>query len=240
MHDGIDTRMIEIRNLSKFFNGSAGVPIKAVDGVNLDVLKGEVVIINGPNGSGKTTLLTLLGCMSRPSSGALSVNNTDVLKLSQRELTRFRLKNIGFIFQTFRLIDALTIKENVELIFHIAETNHRDTPRIISSLMEEVEISHRAAFFPSQLSGGEKQRVAIARALANSPTLILADEPTGSLDSKSGQNIVQLLKSLAKERETTVIIVSHDERIHHFADRVIRMEDGKISTNDSHDEIILT
>jgi putative ABC transport system ATP-binding protein len=220
---------VSAMSLSKSFSGAAGVSVNAVRSVALECDAGEFVIIGGPNGGGKTTLLTLLGCMSRPSSGALSIAGTDVLKLSQQELSRFRGRSIGFIFQTFRLLDVLTARENIELAADCAGTGGAGLQSRVTALMEEVGIAHRARFYPPQLSGGEKQRIAIARALINHPPLILADEPTGSLDSASGQMIVRLLRSTAKERNAAVITVSHDERVYAHADRVLRMEDGTLT-----------
>ncbi|MFA5834760.1 MAG: ABC transporter ATP-binding protein [Bacteroidota bacterium] len=228
MPNAFPNNIIVAHSLSKIFSDNLTVPVVAVRSLDLEISTGEFIIISGPNGGGKTTLLTLLGCMSRPSSGSVSIINTNVLSLSQKELSRFRMKNIGFIFQTFRLVDFLTVRQNVELAAHIAGTTGLEASNIVSSLMDEVEISHRANFYPQQLSGGEKQRTAIARALVNNPAIILADEPTGSLDSSSGKIIIRLLRELSKERNTTVIIVSHDERIYSYADRVLRMEDGAI------------
>lgn len=229
MPDRQTEKTIAAYSVSKTYSGISGVQVDAVRSLDLEIAKGECCIISGPNGSGKTTLLTILGCMSRPTSGSITIMNTDVLTLSQNELTRFRMKSIGFIFQTFCLIDFLTARENVELAAHIAGSSDSEASHSASLLMEELGIIHRADFFPPQLSGGEKQRIAIARALMNGPGLILADEPTGSLDSASGQMIVRLLRTAAKERNTSVVIVSHDERIYPFADRVLRMEDGTLS-----------
>jgi putative ABC transport system ATP-binding protein len=170
----------------------------------------------------------MLGGLLKPSSGTIDIAGHNIAKFSQNQLTDFRLQNIGFIFQAFRLLDSLTVIENIELVLNLSRANRAVSRARASGLLEELKISHRAKFFPKTLSGGEKQRVAIARAFANNPPLILADEPTGSLDSKAGQAAIELLCTAAKERNKAVLIVSHDERIQHYADRVLRMEDGEI------------
>jgi len=213
---------IKILNLSKTYMNC----VQAVNNISLDIRQGEFCLISGPNGSGKTTLLSLIAGLVKPSSGRIILNGTTITKLNQKELTDFRLNNIGFIFQSFRLLNALTAKENIRLILDLKKEKGNYTERKTQQLLFELGITHRADFYPDVLSGGEKQRVAIARALANDPKIILADEPTGSLDSASGQATLELLSSAAKERKITVIVVSHDQRIEHFADRMLRMEDG--------------
>jgi len=219
---------VQTVSLSKTYENGSGVPVRAVAEVTLKVKQGEVLLINGPNGSGKTTLLSMLGCMLKPSSGNIKIIDQEVTAFDQQRLTAFRLQKIGFIFQAFRLLDSLTAIENVELVLNLKGMGRPDSCERAAVMLEELEISHRSNFFPKALSGGEKQRVAIARALAHDPELILADEPTGSLDSRAGQSAIELLCQAAGRRNKTVIIVSHDERIQYCADRVLRMEDGMI------------
>jgi putative ABC transport system ATP-binding protein len=223
-----DLPIVEIEHLAKTYFSNSSVTVQAVVDVSLEVKQGETLLISGPNGSGKTTLLSMIGCLLKPYSGTIKICGNNVIGLSQRELALFRLKNIGFIFQSFRLLDFLTARENVELILNLTGMGRPDSSEKAEMLLDEVEILHRADFFPKALSGGEKQRVAIARALANDPRLVLADEPTGSLDSHAGQAAIHLLCHLAQKRNKAVIIVSHDPRIRSYARRIIHMEDGRI------------
>lgn len=220
--------VVEAENLSKVYFQNSRLDVQAVRDVNLKIGLGEIVLISGPNGSGKTTLLSMLGCLLKPHAGTIKINGQDVTCLSQPELTEFRLKRIGFIFQNFRLLDSLTVLENVEILLNLSGIKRPRSRERAESALEEMKMSHRALFFPRNLSGGEKQRIAIARAIINDPDIILADEPTGSLDSTAGQAAVRLLCDAARERGKTVVIVSHDDRIRHFADCVIFMEDGRI------------
>jgi len=201
----------------------AGVVFRAVDDVSLDVARGEVVLIIGPNGSGKTTLLSMLGGLVRPTSGSVSIDGRTLDEMSERELEVFRLRRVGFVFQTFRLIDALSVRENVQLVIDLAGEKHS-----AEAILDRVGALHLANRNTRVLSGGEKQRVAIARALANDPAILLADEPTGSLDSAAGEAAIALLCDSARSDGRAVVIVSHDTRIAHHADRVVRMNDGKI------------
>jgi len=221
--------VIRTRNLSKTYGNGSKTPVRAVSNVAFKAMRGEVLLIRGPNGSGKTTLLSMLGCMIAPSRGSLSILGENVTLLSQRRLTVFRIKNIGFVFQTFRLLDALTVLENVELPMNLAGMGRSDSLRKARSLLDEFDLLHRSGFLPRALSGGEKQRVAVARAFANDPSVILADEPTGSLDSRSGRVAVESLCSAARRCQSTVLIVSHDARIVPVADRVFEMEDGRLT-----------
>ncbi len=215
-------------HLSKRYCRAPGVSVSAVVDVNLEVKQGEVILLSGPNGSGKTTLLSLLGCMIRPSDGKISILGQELTTLGQSEIAAVRRERIGFIFQTFQLLDSLSVLENVELILNLSGKRRPASRERAEIILDELKILHRASFFPSSLSGGEKQRVAIARAMANDPALILADEPTGSLDSNAGQLAIKLLCETAQRRDKTVIIASHDSRIQHFAHRKLLMEDGRI------------
>jgi putative ABC transport system ATP-binding protein len=201
----------------------AGGVFRAVDRVSLDVQCGEMVLIIGPNGSGKTTLLSMLGGLVRPTGGSVSVDGRALHELPERELERFRLQRVGFVFQTFRLIDALSVRENVQLVLDLANEK-----RGADAVLEKVNAVHLAGRNTRALSGGEKQRVAIARALANDPPILLADEPTGSLDSAAGEAAIALLHDAARHDNRAVVIVSHDTRIAQHADRVVRMLDGRV------------
>jgi putative ABC transport system ATP-binding protein len=225
-----ETEYVAIRaqGLRKTYNGRSVTPLEAVGGVDLSARRGEVVLISGPNGSGKTTLLSLLGCLLPPSAGTVTIAGCDTTHLDRRRLPAFRLQHIGFVFQSFRLLDALTALENVELPLNLAGMSRPLSLERARGALRELAVEHRAGCHPRTLSGGEKQRVAIARALVNGPTVLLADEPTGSLDSQAGQMVGELLSDAAHHRGTAVIIVSHDPRISHHADRLLRMEDGHL------------
>ncbi len=213
--------MISARSLVKEYDD--GVVFRAVDDVSLDVARGEVVLIIGPNGSGKTTLLSILGGLVRPTRGSVVVEGQALDAMTERSLEEFRLRRVGFVFQTFRLLDALSVRENVQLVLDLAHSR-----RSADELLDRVGALHLAKRNTRALSGGEKQRVAIARAIANDPAILLADEPTGSLDSASGEAAISLLCDSARKDERAVVIVSHDTRIAHHADRVVRLSDGRV------------
>jgi len=216
--------LLRAESLSKEYD--SGVVVHAVNDVSLTVSRGEVVLIIGPNGSGKTTLLSMLGGLMRPTRGTIHLGDRALHELSDAALTDFRLRHVGFVFQGFRLLDVLSVRENVQLVIEMADgENARVTAE---EMLSHVDALHLADRSPRVLSGGEKQRVAIARALANQPDLILADEPTGSLDSAAGESAIQLLTDTARAEGRGVVIVSHDTRIVHHADRIIRMADGSV------------
>ncbi|HUD21183.1 MAG TPA: ABC transporter ATP-binding protein [Candidatus Saccharimonadales bacterium] len=215
-------------NLTKRY-GSGESAVSALGGVSFEAKSGEVVLIMGPSGSGKTTLLLLLGTLLRPTSGRVIINGQETSKLSNHELPRLRLKEIGFVFQHFNLLSALTAEQNVMvplLAMGISKSAARSKAR---EFLKRLGLEHRMTSLPQNLSGGEEQRVAIARAMANNPSIILADEPTANLDSKTGHEIVELLRKGAKDENKCVVIVSHDPRIKDIADRIINIEDGRIS-----------
>jgi putative ABC transport system ATP-binding protein len=216
--------LLRAESLSKDYD--SGVVVHAVNDVSLTVSRGEVVLIIGPNGSGKTTLLSMLGGLMRPTRGAIHLKDRALHELSDPELTDFRLRHVGFVFQGFRLLDVLSVRENVQLVVEMA--GGKDARGTADEMLSHVGALHLAERSPRVLSGGEKQRVAIARALANQPDLILADEPTGSLDSAAGESAIQLLTDTARAEGRGVVIVSHDTRIAHHADRTIRMADGSV------------
>ncbi|MEO6317785.1 MAG: ATP-binding cassette domain-containing protein [Acidimicrobiales bacterium] len=216
---------ISVRELTKTF-GKGDIAVHAVNAVDLDIEPGEVVLIMGPSGSGKTTLLLMLGAMLRPTSGSVVIDGMDLATAPERRLPALRATHLGFIFQDFNLLSALTARENVELACNLAGTVGRDARHRATELLGRVGLTGRLDFRPDQLSGGEKQRVAIARALANNPTVVLADEPTANLDSGHGREIARLLRRLAEEDGRSIVIVSHDERLRQVADRVLWLEDG--------------
>lgn len=202
--------------------------INAVDGIDLEVEKGDFLTIIGPSGSGKSTLLQLIGGLDRPTSGEIEINGVNITKISEARLTNLRRDKMGFIFQSFNLIPTLTASQNVEAV--IAKRTKGDRKKVIAAL-KQVGLEERANHLPSLLSGGEQQRVAIARALINEPDIILADEPTGNLDSKTGEGIISILGNLNKQNQKTVILVSHSGYAKKYATKIIEIKDGKIFIN---------
>jgi len=219
--------MIETKNLSRIFR-TGGQEVKAVDSISLKIKEGEFVVIMGPSGSGKTTLLNLLGGLDKPSQGKILVDGEDIAKLDQKSISLYRRETIGFVFQSFNLLTLHTALENVCLPMVWAREKSQTRKEQGKKLLESVGLGQRIRFKPPQLSGGEKQRVSIARALANSPKIILADEPTGNLDSKTGSGIIKLMKQINKELGVTIIVITHDADIAKVANRIIKLKDGKI------------
>lgn len=207
-----------------FGNGPAKVV--AVRSATLEIPSAQLTLIVGPSGSGKTTLLSVLGGLIAPSAGTIEIEGRVLSQMSRSELVEFRLRRLGFIFQTFRLLDALKVLENVELPMNLAGVWRPQSRTAASALLTRFHLEHRLHSSTRTLSGGEKQRVAIARALANDPRLLLADEPTGSLDSRAGQEVIELLHEVARDRGKAVLVVSHDSRIRSYADSIFEMEDG--------------
>ncbi len=222
-----DAPVIELENVSKTYSLDS-VKVNALDKVSLKISKGDFVSIIGPSGSGKSTMLHILGALDRPSSGKVEIDGTDLAKLSDSEVARLRGKKIGFVFQFFNLYPTLSAIENVELPMMIMEIPEHERKKRAAELIEKVGLKQRANHLPAQLSGGERQRVAIARALANNPSFILADEPTGNLDSKTGDEVMAFIEKLNKDFGTTLIIVTHDQNIAGYARKTIRLKDGKI------------
>src|SRR5919198_1311639 len=219
--------VFELRDVSRIYRQGAN-EIHAVDSVSLRIEPPEFVVVPGPSGSGKTTLLQLLGALDRPTGGEVLVEGRNLSELGDGELTQLRLRTIGFVFQQFNLIPTLTARENVELA--LAPAGLRGTARqdAAAALLRIVGLAERGNHLPGQLSGGEQQRVAIARALANEPDVLLADEPTGNLDSSTGAEIVAFLRSLSGEHGHTVVLITHDPAIAAQAPRVLRMQDGRL------------
>lgn len=215
---------IEVKNLSKVYQ-MGEVKIKAIENVSFSIEKGELVVILGPSGAGKTTILNILGGMDSPSSGSIIIDNIDISKYNRKELTKYRRYDIGFVFQFYNLVGNLTALENVELANQICK-NPKDSKETLKSVGLEDRINH----FPAQLSGGEQQRVSIARALAKNPKILLCDEPTGALDSKTGRMIIELLQNTCHKTKTTTIIITHNAIISEIADKVIKVKNGTIES----------
>jgi putative ABC transport system ATP-binding protein len=220
--------MIKTNDLTKVFR-TEEVETTALNKVTLNVKEGEYVAVMGPSGCGKSTLLNILGLLDNPTSGSYIFNGTEVANLRERDRTIFRKGNIGFVFQSFNLIDELNIYENVELPLIYLKMKANERKKSVETVLERMKIGHRAKHFPQQLSGGQQQRVAIARAVVANPKLILADEPTGNLDSKNGIEVINLLTELNKEG-TTIIMVTHSERDSGYAHRIVNLFDGSIVT----------
>ena len=213
---------IEVKNLSKIYQ-MGEVKIKAIENVSFSIDEGELVVILGPSGAGKTTILNILGGMDSPTSGSIIIDGTDISKYNRKELTKYRRYDIGFVFQFYNLVGNLTALENVELANQICK-NPRDSKETLKS----VGLGDRIDHFPAQLSGGEQQRVSIARALAKNPKILLCDEPTGALDSKTGKMIIKLLQDTCHDTKTTTIIITHNAIIAEIADKVIKVKNGTI------------
>jgi putative ABC transport system ATP-binding protein len=221
--------MLEVNKISKTFKGGDGGSFNAVDNVSFKVNQGVFASIVGPSGSGKTTLLSLLGALDRPSSGSITVDGQDISKFNDRELVNYRARNVGLIFQAYNLIPNLTALENVMLPMEFAGLSKLEREQRAKELLDQVGLSgDKQQRKPGKLSGGEQQRVAIARALSNKPKIILADEPTGNLDSVNGQNIFNLLHELSKSQKTTVIVITHDISLAGKTDRRFSLRDGKL------------
>ncbi len=220
--------ILETVNLNKAFY--LGEAVYAVNNVNIQVMPGEIAIIVGPSGSGKSTLLSLLGGLDRPISGDILINDQSIVKLNEDQLALMRRKNIGYVFQFFNLIPHLSALENVELPMSIASMSRKEARERARYLLDEVGLTPRAHHRPDQLSGGEQQRVAIARSLANRPAVVLADEPTGNLDSRTRDMVIELFCRFNKTENQTFVLITHDTSLTKYAHRVITMKDGKINT----------
>jgi putative ABC transport system ATP-binding protein len=220
--------MIQTFELAKIYNITEGIEIRALNGVSIDVKKGEFVSVMGPSGSGKTTLLNMIGALDNPTSGAVYINRTNVAHMDDKQRTNLRLKEIGFIFQFYNLVPVLSAYENVELPMLFAGKAKQEIEKNVNKFLDLVDLSNKRDHLPSELSGGEQQRVAIARALCNEPSILIADEPTGELDTKMGMEIIKLLRELNLELHQTILMVTHDPSIGSLAERMLKMRDGKI------------
>jgi len=218
--------MIELKNIQKVYR-TKSIETVALDNINFKVNKGEFVSIMGPSGCGKSTLLNIIGLIDNASEGELSICDVHINGQKEKELANFRNSNLGFIFQRFHLIQSLNVIDNVELSLMYRKMSSTERRKRAMETLEKVGLSHRAKHFPTELSGGQCQRVAIARAIVGEPSLILADEPTGNLDSKMGEEIMQILHKLNKENNTTIVMVTHDEKLAKQTDRIVRFFDGR-------------
>ncbi len=222
--------VIALSDVTKEYQSRGKPPVEALRGVNLAIARGAMVAIKGPSGSGKTTLLHMIGALDVPTSGEVHVAGEELTHMSELQLTDYRARTIGFVFQAYHLIPNLTARENVALPMEVLGVQTPERRKRADDLLKEVGMDERADFKPSKLSGGEQQRVAIARALANEPTIILADEPTGNLDTASGDSVLHLLDQLNKQKGATVVIVTHSGRIPPLCDRTFTIRDGKVTS----------
>jgi putative ABC transport system ATP-binding protein len=219
--------VIDAHNISKIYNPTT-IPVYAVNNVHLHLESGEFTALVGPSGSGKTTLLNMIGGLDKPDEGNIYINGIDITKLSANKLIDFRLKNIGFVFQSFNLIPVLTAKENVEFIMQLQKMEKHEREKRVEALFKQIGLEDKLNERPSKLSGGQQQRVAVARALASKPQFVLADEPTANLDSKSASNLLDIMAKLNKEENITFLFSTHDQRVIERARRVITLVDGRI------------
>ena len=217
--------ILETKDLRKIY-GSGDTEVRALDGVNLTVEEGEFVAVVGTSGSGKSTLLHMLGGLDRPTSGTVTVDGKDIFSLKDEALTIFRRRKIGFVFQNYNLVPVLNVYENIVLPIQLDGGN--PDPAYVDSIVETLGLERKLQNLPNNLSGGQQQRVAIARALAAKPAIILADEPTGNLDSRTSQDVMSLLKVTSEKFSQTIVMITHNEEIAQMADRIIRIEDGRI------------
>lgn len=228
--------LIDIKDMYKIYE-MGSEKVHALDGVDIKIEQGEYVAIVGPSGSGKSTLMNMIGCLDSPTSGEYHLDGKDISTMSDRELTMIRRKKIGFVFQQFNLLKKSTALENVELPAMYNGADGKERKDMAIEALESVGLGDRTKHRPSELSGGQQQRVAIARALVNKPPVILADEPTGNLDSKSGEDIMQMIKEL-HEKGNTIVLITHDSEVAEHAPRVIHIRDGKITCDERHDDWI--
>ena len=217
--------MIRLQNIEKVYRTDT-VETLAINGINLTISNGEFLSIMGPSGCGKSTLLNIMGLLDEPSKGKISISEQDTSKFSDQQLAKFRNEKLGFIFQSYHLINDLQVLDNVELPLLYRNATAKERTRLATEALEKVGLSNRLKHFPTQLSGGQRQRVAIARAIVGNPNIILADEPTGNLDSAMGNEIMEILINLNKNEGTTIVMVTHDENMANKTDRLVRLFDG--------------
>lgn len=222
-------KVVELIDVYKIYR-TEYYEVRALDGISMDVEDGEFVVIMGPSGSGKSTLLNLIGCLDKPSEGEVLINGVETSNLNDNQLTELRRDTIGFIFQTYNLIPTLTALENVELPMIFRGLGREEREERAKELLRSVGLEKEMNRKPNEMSGGQQQRVAIARALANNPKILLCDEPTGNLDTKSGEQVMEIIRHQNEELGVTVILVTHDPSLAKYADRVIRLRDGKIES----------
>jgi len=222
--------VIETKNLHKIYN-STQVAVKAVNGIDLQIEKGEFTAIVGPSGCGKTTLMNMVGGLDVPTEGSVKVNGVELSSLSSTKLIDYRLHNIGFVFQSYNLIPVLTVKENIEFIMQLQGRSKKECSDRVDEMLEAIGLTDKKNQRPNQLSGGQQQRVSVARALASKPQFILADEPTANLDSKATNELLELMERLNKEEDMTFVFSTHDTRVMNKARRLITLDDGKVITD---------
>jgi putative ABC transport system ATP-binding protein len=222
---------IDIQTLNHFY-GHGHLKKQVLFDIDLEIQAGEIVIMTGPSGSGKTTLLSLIGALRSAQSGSLKILGQELCDATSAQLVETR-RQLGYIFQAHNLLGSLTVRENVMMPLELRDTSHTTAMQMTETILEEVGLAHRMDYYPEDLSGGQKQRVAIARALVTNPKMVLADEPTAALDKKSGRDVVELMQRLAKEHGCTILLVTHDNRILDIADRIVKMEDGKLQTDEA-------
>mgnify|MGYP002777016292 CR=1 FL=1 len=218
---------ISIQNLDHYY-GQGHLKKQVLSNINLEIKSGEIVIMTGPSGSGKTTLLSLIGCLRSTQSGSLNILGQELSNASKPQLVQAR-QQLGYIFQAHNLLDCLTVRENVMMPLELSNIPYATASVLSEKMLTSVGLGQRIDYYPEDLSGGQKQRVAIARALVTNPKIVLADEPTAALDKKSGRDVVELMQQLAKEQSCTILLVTHDNRILDIADRIIELEDGKLT-----------
>lgn len=221
--------IIRTHNIVKTYSDN-GVPVKALKGIDLTVEEGEFLVIAGPSGSGKTTLLNVLGALDKPDEGSIFIKGENILQKSKKQLSDFRLKNLGFIFQAYNLIPVLTALENIEFSMMLLGIPEKTRRAKAMNLMEELEIAELADKRPNEMSGGQQQRIAVARAIVNNPSIVLADEPTANLDSVTGNNLISLMEKMNADKKITFIFSSHDKKVIDRARRLLILKDGKIET----------
>lgn len=228
--------VVSIRNLNYYY-GKGSLRKQILFDINLEIQPGEIVLMTGPSGSGKTTLLTLMGGLRSPQEGSLKILGQELAGASKNQLVKVR-RNIGYIFQAHNLLNCLTARQNVQMSLELhPKYSHKETVAKAAAMLEAVGLGQRVNYYPDSLSGGQKQRVAIARALVSHPKLVLADEPTAALDSKSGRDVVELMQRLAKEQGCTILMVTHDNRILDIADRIVHMEDGYLKSDEMNNAV---
>ena len=230
-------KIIELKDVKRIYT-MGDVKVRALNGVSLSIEKGEFVSIIGKSGSGKSTLVNQVGCLDTPTEGKVLLDGEDIASLDESELAQVRGKKIGFIFQTFNLMPTLSVYENIALPMSFQDLDPETVKQQVTDVLKLVDLEERAEHKPGELSGGQRQRVAIARALGNKPEVILADEPTGNLDSKTGFQIMEFLVKLHKEQNVTIIMVTHDDELARWAERTITLSDGKIVAEQSHSQAV--
>lgn len=224
--------LIKVVNIKKEYKGRSAVSVKAVRGVNFEIKKGEFTAIVGPSGSGKSTILNMLGCLDVPTEGEVIINNRDVHSLGTSQQSKFRREHIGFIFQSYNLLPVLTVSENVTFPLTLLNMDRIEVKKRVDESLRAVGLHELAHRKPNELSGGQQQRVAIARALAKRPKIVFADEPTANLDSRTGEEVLNLMKKLNKEQNMTFIFSTHDPMVMEHADRIITLHDGKVVSDE--------